>query len=200
MRLAACIPVADGIDELLHADARWIVVRTLQGNVLALPAGGGAAVELRSDGEHHTVWAATEGGVVWMLDAGEVMRTVHYGPDRHFIGAGFGLRAVRLLDGQPTWRADLNVAPPAVVCEPVRCGPLWLLTVSEADRVRVLGFEADTGRQAFQVELPGGHSPQPVPLVIEGGRVVLGVDGQSVALQPGEALPAVPSPSRPDPW
>ena len=200
MRIARHWSVREGASELLHADDEWIVLRTLQDNALALQIEGGAALDLGGAGEGRPAWAAARDGTAWVIDAAEVLRTRHYGPDRHFVGSGFRLRAVRLTDGQPLWSADLGAASQACVCEPVRCGPLWLLTVAEEARTRVLGFEAATGRRAFDVALPGAPGPQPVPLLVEAGRVVIGLGGEVLALAPGDELPAVPSPPNAGAW
>ena len=49
-----------------------------------------------------------------------------------------------------------------------------------------IGIDSLTGSDAFRVELPGSKAPMPVPLLIADGRLVLGIDGRTVALEPSD--------------
>jgi len=188
LRVVRRLRVPDGIDRVLHADDEWLVVRTLTGAARAVPLPGGPAVDL-ADG---ALWADRRGDRVCLLRAAQDSGVQYHGPGRHVHGSGFSLHARHLADGRAVWDTDLHVTGPAMVSEPLRCGRLWLLTASEAERARVLGVEAASGAVVFDVELAGGAGVRALPFVVEAGRVVVGLGDRVTALEPGEALATGP--------
>ncbi len=174
--------VEGGVDGLLSADKRALLLTTLDGRLLALNAADGSLLLERAADGATPVWAERSGDVLNVLEAAELREPPGQGQPRQYAGRGFVLRALRMADGGELWHMDWPDAGPLGMTPPRRAGGLYLLRSTQPGQVRLAGVEAATGRQAFSVALKASSAPGRVALLVRGGRVLLGFDARLVAL------------------
>lgn len=186
MKAAAEWPVAGGVNRLIYADQAIVLLRTMDGRTVGLDRQTGSpCIQVGGAEDPEVVWAERREDVLYVLEAAELRRRIPYGPETHFQGSGFVLRAVRLPDASPVWSVQWPEAPEQVVGPPVRCERFWLLRAGEPGRIRIVGAESRTGRQLFAIELDGYQRPWPLALLVSAGRLIVGTHGTVSALQPG---------------
>ncbi len=179
--------IAGGVDSIPWADQEVVTVNTLDRRTLLLDARtGGVVTDVTGADSREVVWAERRGGVLYMLEAERLRARLPYGPEMHWQGSGFVLRAVRLPDGGTLWTRAWSQGEDQIVGPPISCGGLWLLRSSGRGWLRVAGVDAASGADVFSVELEGGQRPWPVPLVLSGGRMLLGQGNTVIALKPGD--------------
>jgi len=182
--------IAGGVDSIPWADQEVVTVNTLDQRTLLLDARTGDVVtDVTGADSRKVVWAERRGGVLYALEAARLRARLPYGPEMHWQGSGFVLRAVRVPDGGTLWTRAWSQGEDQIVSPPISCEGLWLLRSSGRGRLWVAGVDAASGADVFSVELEGGQRPRPMPLVLSGGRMLLGRGNTVIALKPGDAPP-----------
>jgi len=180
--------IAGGVAGIPWADQEVVTVNTPDRRTLLLDGRTGAVVtDVTGPDSGEVVWAERRDGVLYVLEAARLRARLPYGPEVHWQGSGFVLRAVRLPDGGTLWTRAWPQEEDRIVGSPVPCEGVWLLRSSGPGRLWVAGVEAASGADVFSVELPGRQRPRPMPLVLSGGRMLLGRGNTVIALKPGGA-------------
>ncbi len=182
--------IAGGVDRIVCADEEVAVVRTVDGGADVLDARTGAVrMAMSRAGEGEVLWAERRGDAIYALEAARLRRRLSCGPETHWQGSGFILRAVRMPDGKALWTRPLPAGQDEVVGPPIPCEGLWLIRSCGEGRLWIAGVDAESGMDVFSLELEAGPSPAPLPLLVSGGRVILGAADGVVALEPGDVPP-----------
>ena len=188
MRPLARRMIPGGVARVAYADDSVVLVQTTDDRSIAAPLEeAGRPLLLSAAGGPQVLWADREGEMLCLLEASEVTQTVASGPAAQFTGSGFSLRVVRLADGATLWRDELAGPQPQTVSAPLRSGRVYLLTVSAAGQLRVLGIDPARQTETFAVTLEGDGKPGPVSLSVNAGRVLVGTAGMVRALAPSDA-------------
>jgi len=179
----AAMAVPKGIERLLCADDRLVVVESLDGGTQCLPGpDGGPRFHLPPGDEGRTVWAGRHGDTLLLL---QVTGFQHFMPDGRRLQFRCGswlLRAVRLADGVELWKHRTGVEGDLVVGPPLACGERFLMPYRTEDQVVLLGLDAADGHERCRTELAAAGPLGPVPLLMAPERVIVGLAGEAVAL------------------
>ncbi len=166
--------ITGGVDTLIGADERMLMLRTLDGRLLVLHAADGSTLLERRGAT--PVWAERSGDVLTVLDAATLDEAAVMRRAGQFDGKGFVLRALHLPDGAELWHVDWPDDAKQLMAPPRRSGGLYLLRSARSGLVRLAGVDAATGRQTFSVALKAGDAPGPASLLVRDGRAILGFD------------------------
>jgi hypothetical protein len=178
--LAARWAMPEGIERLIYADAKVLLVESTAGDTQLLSAETGHELPA-SAVKGRATWARRRGEVLYLLHADDYRGAVPYGQQTHALGRGFALRVVRLEDGETLWEHAMPREELRVVGPPLPDGDAWLIPWSNSECAGVVALRASDGAELSRAELRVRGHPGPVSLLPAGQTVILGAKGTTSA-------------------